>query len=200
MLGMSDFITDGSENIYRKQMDESNAGRFQIDNLTPATKEKASSSILRTHLWVLSESDNAVAAQNTAQIIAGSFKDLTENNELMAFEVRGKRKTQVIKEASTKGIPESTRFNLMSHKEVGKIFQVPGLELQTEFPEAVGVKSRELTLPDKLFDDSGIPLGVVMVKGKPKMAENCLADKVAFVERARRRIRTIIESEVTVGV
>jgi hypothetical protein len=88
----------------------------------------------------------------------------------MAFEVRGKRKTQVIKEASTKGIPESTRFNLMSHKEVGKIFQVPGLELQTLFPEAVGVKSRELTLPDKLFDDSGIPLGIVMVKGKPKMA------------------------------
>jgi ferritin-like metal-binding protein YciE len=36
--------------------------------------------------------------------------------------------------------------------------------------------------------------------GVGSLLENCLADKVAFVERARRRIRTIIESEVTVGV
>jgi ferritin-like metal-binding protein YciE len=35
--------------------------------------------------------------------------------------------------------------------------------------------------------------------GVGSLLENCLADKVAFVERARRRIRNLIESELAVG-
>jgi ferritin-like metal-binding protein YciE len=35
--------------------------------------------------------------------------------------------------------------------------------------------------------------------GVGSLLENCLADKVAFIERARRRIRNIIESEMVVG-
>ncbi len=35
--------------------------------------------------------------------------------------------------------------------------------------------------------------------GVGSLLENCLADKLAFVERARRRIRNLIESEIAVG-
>lgn len=36
--------------------------------------------------------------------------------------------------------------------------------------------------------------------GVGSLLENCLADKVAFVERARRFIRHLVESEIAVGV
>lgn len=36
--------------------------------------------------------------------------------------------------------------------------------------------------------------------GVGTLLENCLADKVAFVERTRRRIRNFIENEISVGV
>ena len=64
----------------------------------------------------------------------------------------------------------------MSTVEVGKLIQVPGRELQEDYPQINGIKIQEVTLPAELFGETGIPLGKVTEKGVTRLARLPITD------------------------
>lgn len=70
------------------------------------------------------------------------------------------------------------KFNCstLSTAEAGSIIQIPGRELQEDFPQVNGVKIQEGTTPAALYGEDGIPLGMVTEKGVTRLARLPLAD------------------------
>jgi len=179
MLGLADLIkSDNQENRYRQKEVDPEAGQLAVDQLTPATKRKGESGALRTFIWALAESDDPGRREAAARTLAGAFADLGADNELEPREIRSRKaKEAALATVTTKEGPRiKFNYSILSTAEAGKIIQVPGRELQEDFPQVNGVKIQEVTLPEALFGDDGVPLGLVTEKGVTRRARLPLND------------------------
>ena len=179
MMGLADLMnSDGKENVYKKKDIDPEAGQLAIDNLTPATKRKGELGAMRTFLWVVAQSDDKGRRESVARTLAGAFADLAADNELAAQEIRNrKKKMTALAAIETKEYPQANfSHNILSTAEVGKLIQVPGRELQEDYPQINGIKIQEVTLPAELFGGDGIPLGKVTEKGVTRSARLPLSD------------------------
>jgi len=173
MTGLGDMIkSDNRENRYAKKEIDPEAGLFAIENLTSATKRKGGMGALRTYLWIVAQSDDKGRRESTARTLAGAFADLAADNEFEAREIKNrKKKAAAIEAITTKRLPK-LKFNhsILSTAEAGKLIQIPGRELQEDYPQVNGIKLQEVTLPAELFGTSGIPLGKVTDRGVTREA------------------------------
>jgi len=168
MLGVADMISsDKRENKYAKKEVDPEAGLFAIENLSPSTKHKGGMGAMRTYLWVMAQSDDRGRRESTVRTLAGAFADLAADNEFEAREIKNrKKKATAIEAITTKRLPK-LKFNhsILSTAEAGKLIQIPGRELQEDYPQINGIKLQEVTLPAELFGITGIPLGRVTDRG-----------------------------------
>jgi len=179
MTGIGDMIkSDKQENRYAKKEVDPEAGQFAIENLTSATKRKGGMGALRTYLWIVAQSEDRGRRESTARTLAGAFADLAADNEFEAREIKNrKKKAAAIETITTKRLPK-LKFNhsILSTAEAGKLIQIPGRELQEDYPQVNGIKLQEVTLPEELFGSTGIPLGRVTDRGVTREAKLPISD------------------------
>lgn len=178
-LALADLIkSDTQENRYREKEVDPEAGLPAVEQLAPATKRKGESGALRTFIWALAQSDDPGRREAAARTLAGAFADLGADNELEPREIRNRKaKEAALATVATKEGPRlKFNYSMLSAAEAGKIIQVPGRELQEDFPQVNGVRIQEVTLPDALFGDDGVPLGLVTEKGVTRRARLPLSD------------------------
>jgi len=174
MIGIGDMIkSDNRENKYAKKEVDPEAGLFAIENLTSATKRKGSMGALRTYLWVIAQSDDRGRRESTARTLTAAFADLASDNEFEARETKNrKKKATVIETITTRRLPKMKfNYSILSAAEAGKLIQIPGRELQEDYPQVNGIKLQEVTLPAELFGTVGIPLGKVTDRGVTREAK-----------------------------
>jgi len=174
MVGIGDMIkSDKQENRYAKKEVDPEAGLFAIENLTSATKRKGGMGALRTYLWIISQSDDQGRRESTARTLASAFADLAADNEFETREIKNrKKKAAVIESMLTKRLPKlKFNYSILSTAEAGKLIQIPGRELQEDYPQVQGIKLQEVTLPAELFGNTGIPLGRVTDRGVTREAK-----------------------------
>lgn len=179
ILGLADLIkSDSQENRYKEKDVDPEAGLLALEQLSSATKRKGEAGALRTFIWALAQSDDQGRREAATRTLAGAFADLGADNELEPREVRNRKaKEAVVNTIRTKEGPRiKFNFSVLSTAEAGKIIQVPGRELQEDFPQVNGIKIQEVTLPVDLFGDDGIPLGQVTEKGVTRRARLPLTD------------------------
>ena len=157
-----------SSNIYNKQHSDPMASRFSIEHLTPATRQKRSKMGIKTYLYTIAESENEQRADMIARTLATSFNDLSGDNELEPRKIQSKhKKSDVLNVINTRRPPKiNFGANYMSTAEASKIVQIPGKELQRNYPEIDRIDTLETQIDNKLLDENGIYLGTTRYKGK----------------------------------
>jgi len=169
VTGLSDIVSDGSgQNIYAKKPSDPEGQKYTIENLSSATKEKRNKPSMRTYLWVVAESDEPVRGNTIAKTIASSFHDISLDNELAPYQLKGKKANEVLRIMTDYKPPKiKINYNVMSSAEISKIVQIPGRELQEKYPEIERIELAEVEVSNKFLDASkGIELGDATFKGK----------------------------------
>ncbi|NOV01320.1 hypothetical protein GC097_14985 [Paenibacillus sp. LMG 31457] len=149
------------------------AARIRAD-MTPATKRKQDSDVLKAWLRVAVQSEDKGRAKDAAYTIAGAWKDLSADNELERFDVPAKWTSRYVNAIETrKGFSIRLRPNKVSTEEAGKFFQLPGDTLIQEFPQIQARKVKEVSLPDELqqYDVPGVRIGYVTERGVKRLAQ-----------------------------
>lgn len=136
-----------------------------VRDLSPATTKKIHSPVLKTCIRIASESPDPERAALTMRAIAGAFKDITADNELVR---RDRSPRKVVKEILEHRMPLAGTI-MMSTAEAGKLMQLPTGGLQEEYPQIESVGHREVNLPGELFA-GGIAIGEVTKGGVTRAA------------------------------
>jgi hypothetical protein len=166
VTSVSDLLSSGKNNRYAEKPVDPEASRYTIDHLSAATRTKLGKPAIRTNIWVSAKSDDKIKADMIARTMANSFGDLADDNELEAKELKGKRKEAVLETMRTHKPPTvRINYNIMSTAEVSKIVQVPGRELQEQFPEIQAVAQKEVEADERITKD-GIAIGTVTYRGE----------------------------------
>jgi hypothetical protein len=139
-----------------------------LNGLSNSTSNKIHSQVLKTSIRVICQSDSKERAGYLMRSAAGSFKDITQDNELIFREGSAKR---IMKEVNNYSMPVQRIF-YASVGEAGKFMQLPTAGLQEEFPVTCVLK-REVSLPDELFLENtpGISIGKVTERGITRLAK-----------------------------
>ena len=169
--GLSDIVTSGGKenNMYVNKPSDPDALKYTIENLSEGTKKKQNKRGLKTYIWTFVESDDESRANLIGRTLASSFNDLAGDNELEAWEIKSKKRINLMFKTYETKLPPSTpmRHNKMSTAEVGKFIQLPGLELQEQYAEIERTETKQVEIVDKnLTKESGILLGDITYKGK----------------------------------
>lgn len=138
--------------------------------LTPATTAKATSPVFATTIRVLAQSDEKERARITVRAITNSFKDLAGDNELERVEIMEQFKKRFIRAAEMRKPGTVVTRSILSTGEAGRLLQLPTGPQLIDFPVVEQIARRETTLPDELFQEEGIPLGLVTEKGVTRTA------------------------------
>lgn len=140
-----------------------------IRGLTTSTTSKQHSPTLKTNIRIIAESNDRKRAELFMRALAGAYKDISSDNELMR---RDHRNTQtLVKEVLENKAPMVGGITC-STAEVGKLMQLPTAGLQDEYPQIQSIKQREVTLPDELFYDVPcVTIGQVTERGVTRMAK-----------------------------
>jgi len=139
-----------------------------VKGLSSATTAKLHSPVLRVHIRIASQAKELERAELTMKALAGAFKDISGDNELVR---RDRKDTQKI-------VAEITGYRqpvfggiLCSTAEAGKLMQLPTAGLQDEYPIEC-IKQREVSLPEELFlNGAGISIGQVTERGVTRTAK-----------------------------
>lgn len=107
-----------------------------VPSVSTQTTKKTSSPAFRTRVTIHASNDML------ARTVGNSFHDLSGDNQI------------VVHKMSNNSIP----YIVLSASEAGKFIQLPGKELQDEYPQIHAIKRKEVGLPSELFNDKGIPL------------------------------------------
>lgn len=169
-ITVSDILgSDTEKNKFIKQKSDPDSAQYTIEQLSETTKKKQNRPGIKVYQWTLVESDDKSRANVIARTLAASYNDLAGDNELEIAEIQSKSKKKLIlKTYETKEAPPlHMRYNKMSTQEAGKLIQIPGGELQEQFPEIQRIENKqvEVSNPDFL-KTTGIPLGEMTFKGK----------------------------------
>lgn len=163
---LSGLISDDKGNIYANEASNPQASEYAIERLENATKTKPNKQGLRTHLWTAAESEDNERADMIARTLAGSYGDLSADNELEARPVKRKRKAEALRTINTKQPP---RVNLgvskLSTAEASKLVQMPGRDLQEKHKNVDAIDQKQVEIDEQLTGD-GLKLGDVTYRGK----------------------------------
>lgn len=145
-----------------------------LRGLSNATTKKLRSAVLQCHLRLVAQTDNAARAALLIRVLAGAFKDISEDNELVLVSRLARRVVDQV----TRYRARITGGLLISTAEAGKFMQLPTAGLQDEFPHVDQVRTREVDLSPELFLDNvpGIPLGKVTHRGVTRLARIPVAE------------------------
>ncbi|MEW5952601.1 MAG: hypothetical protein AB1815_02420 [Bacillota bacterium] len=136
-----------------------------VRGLSTATTAKIHSPVLRTHIRIISQASDPERAALTMRAVAGAYKDITSDNELVQ---RSRSAPGAVKEVLECRAP-MTGGIMVSTAEAGKLMSLPTGGLQEEFPQVESVGHREVALPAELFA-AGIPIGSVTKGGVTRVA------------------------------
>lgn len=143
------------------------------DSLSNATKRKQDDEILKTWIRIAVHSDDVTRARSAAYSLANAFSDIKADNELTRVDIPAKwvpKYVEAIEQRKPVAIL-STPLK-MSIEEAGKLMQLPGDTLLSEFPEVVSKNLKDVHLPDELTQDDipHIRLGKVVERGHSQLA------------------------------
>ena len=136
-----------------------------VRGLSSATTAKIHSPVLRAYIRIISSSDNPERAGLTMRAVAGAYKDVTGDNELVQC---NRSAPGIVSEVLEFRAPMSGGI-LVSPAEAGKLMSLPTGGLQEDYPQVESVGHREVSLPGELFA-SGIPIGSVTKGGVTRTA------------------------------
>lgn len=136
-----------------------------VRGLSSATTQKIHSPVLRAHIRIVSSADDSERAGLTLRAVAGAYKDITGDNELIQC---NRSALGMVKDVLEFRAP-MTGGILVSTAEAGKLMSLPTGGLQEEFPQVESVGHREVSLPGELFA-GGIPVGSVTKGGVTRTA------------------------------
>lgn len=138
-----------------------------LNGLSEATRQKPHGAVVRTYIHILSQSDSQERRSITLQSLAGAFKDLSGDNELVRREVSNVK--NLIRDIENCTLPLLKTAVILSCQEVGKLIQLPTAGLQDEWPQIESIGQKEVLLPGELFG-SGIAIGQVTRGGITRTA------------------------------
>lgn len=171
ITGLSDIVSSSGKeaNLYANKPSDPEALKYTIDNLTESTKGKRGKQALKTYIWTMVESDDEGRANLIGRTLASSFNDLAGDNELEAYEIKSKKRVEVVMKTYETKLPPTSpmKHSKMSTAEVGKFIQLPGLELQEQYAEIERIETKQVEVTDKnLTKENGILIGDITYKGK----------------------------------
>lgn len=170
----------------KEELAQREAG-IMLSEMRPPTKRKPGDDVLAACLRIAVCSTSAERARSTAYTIANSWKDLTADNELDSYDVPDKWAARYL-ERIEKRQPFSIRFRryLYSVEEAGKMLQLPGRELITEFPQINARKLRDTQLPAELTQEGikAVDLGTVTERGQKRKVRIPLEGYAGVPEKA----------------
>lgn len=130
--------------------------------LSPSTEKKGSSSILKTQILVMSESDNALRERSHARSLTQSFEVLSDDNKLVSkpYDKTFKATDLYIKKAEV---------NQMSELECQHFLSLPGRELLEKHEVISKIETQETQVPEQLREGS-IRIGINTFRGHKQPA------------------------------
>lgn len=136
-------------------------------HLDRATLSKRTEPVFRTHLFLMSHSEDLARRQITLRGLANAFGELAGDNELRRMEY-GNMGPRMIARVNRFELPFDWDANLMSASEVGRLFQLPTASLQDEYAEHLRtIEHGETDLPARILI-AGLKLGTVTNRGNAR--------------------------------
>jgi|GEM_PF-1467825 hypothetical protein len=139
---------------------------IHVRRLTGASAEKLNQPVFKTHIRVVTHSQDRFTREVMAETLGLAFTELAENNELQAYKVRiGSRHYEIIQEMNSFRLSIRSRsngnVNLISTDELAKIaLQMPNAELQRRYDAELKTNRKvETDVPSALRQTGGIYLG-----------------------------------------
>lgn len=130
-------------------------GLGMSDNkVSDATKKKINEPVFNIEISVSVIADDINKGTMLLKTIAASYNDLADDNEIIY---------------TLDPTPLSKRIglysSLLSASELSKFMQLPGSQLQQDFPKIEQIDTRETTIPTIMLNSAGIEIGVITQNG-----------------------------------
>lgn len=138
--------------------------------LSAGTLYKIGSHSLKTHLTVISTSEEPTRADTTLRTLCNSYKSLSSDNELSYTILSKSKRLNRIEAIDSYKKPKNIDPMIVSDKEAAKLIQLPTAGLQDKYP-IPSISTREFNVPDIVLDKArGIPFGYYNMKCKEYIA------------------------------
>lgn len=145
-------------------------GRKLYDEMLPESKKKVGEDVLNTWVRVAAQSNDPLKAQRIVRTMVNAWKDIAGDNEFDRQDIPRRYVLKFLAQIThNQPTPGKRLCNVLSVKEASKLIQLPGYELQQQFPEIQAIRVKEVTIPNELFVDKGIRIGYVTEKGSTKL-------------------------------
>ena len=150
---------DNKEVIKKAYSIEDEVGTTRVD------RGKGNLPVFKSHIRVVSHSNDRLTRDSIVESLALSTQDLSETNELHGIKVNEIKRKRILEELNTLSTSPQTRYdpnvNLISTDEMSKLaLMLPNKELQRKYADELNVKKQpEVTIPSVLRDTDGIYLG-----------------------------------------
>ncbi|MCM0648607.1 hypothetical protein NBE98_09500 [Clostridium swellfunianum] len=159
----------------KKEIPEENKFQIKIDSmeaikqenryngLSPATTAKLTAESFKVRITIMSQSTDRNKAKLNMLFVTNSYKDLNEDNELVARFLSRKEQESLFDTVLYSYVPMS-KHCILSDKEVSKLIQLPQRDLQQEY-KIQNIDSREIDVPPEL-QDGKVRIGIAELRGK----------------------------------
>ena len=160
----SDKNFNNKEIIKKAYSIEDEIGTTRID------RTKGNLPVFKTHIRVVSHSDDRLTRDSIAESLSLSTQDLAETNELHGVKVNGTKRGRIIEELNTLTLTKQTQLdpnvNLMSTDELSKLaLMMPNRELQLKYADEMNAKKHvETDIPAIISDESNLLVGYAEMK------------------------------------
>ena len=131
---------------------------------------KGNTPVFKSHIRVVSHSDDRLTKDSLSESLALSMQDLTDTNELYGIKVNGHKRERFINELNSLKLTTQTRYdpdvNLISTDEMSKLaLMMPNRELQLKYADELNAKKRiEAEVPSELCDEKNLLIGYAELK------------------------------------
>jgi len=134
--------------------------------LTEGTVRKIREPIFETEIRIAVSVNDLERSRLLCRGIGGAFNELASNDQ--EFVIKPVRDAAALARAmaSYKFPLYSTHSMKLSASEMGKLLQLPGAELQTDYPAIEQISTRETNLPAAITDPKGMHMGTVRRQGQ----------------------------------
>ncbi len=136
--------------------------------LTEATVRKIREPIFHTEIRILTAGADRERCRLLAKGAGGALNELAStDNEFIVRPVPERLVTAFARDVAGHRLPlYSTHTITLSASELGKLLQLPGAELQQEYPAIEQISQRETDLPAVILDTGGMFLGRIRCQGR----------------------------------
>lgn len=135
--------------------------------LTEATVHKIREPVFHTEVRIIVATNSTERSRLLAKGVGGAFNELAStDNEFVIKPVPERLTAAFVREITACKLPiYSMHCSMLSASELGKLMQLPGAELQQDYPSVDQVNSRETDVPAKIIDSTGLWLGTIRHNG-----------------------------------